>query len=151
MDLNWSVESIQESSKKVYAETNKKRPTESLELFSPTWKASVALPLRLRKLDGSLRTQLELPRQPSEGCSVGALGPVVYLDRLWSRRRRSNIIKIDVGPLPLGAGQLVPSAYFWVHFGSLLGVSYGTHVCPTSEAASASTSDLLGSGKYPGK
>ena len=23
---------------------------------------------RLRKLDGSLRTQLELPRQPSEGC-----------------------------------------------------------------------------------
>ena len=24
--------------------------------------------VKLRKLDGSLRTQLELPRQPSEGC-----------------------------------------------------------------------------------
>ena len=42
LELIWSAESIPESSKKVYAETNKERPTESLELFSPTWKASVA-------------------------------------------------------------------------------------------------------------
>ena len=30
---------------------------------------------KLRKLHGRLRSQLELPRQPSEGCSIGALGP----------------------------------------------------------------------------
>ena len=43
--------------------------------------------LLLRKLDGSLRTQLELPRQPSEGCllfgsfwssmTFGARGPAL--------------------------------------------------------------------------
>ena len=47
-----------------------------------------------------MRTQLELPRQPSEGCSVGALGPREAGERLWSRRRGSNIIKIDGWPLP---------------------------------------------------
>ena len=28
---------------------------------------------RLRKLHGRLRSQLELPRKPSEGCRIGAL------------------------------------------------------------------------------
>ena len=37
--------------------------------------------------------------------SVGALGPVVYLDRLWPGRRGSNLIKIDIWPLP---GPCVP-------------------------------------------
>ena len=41
--------------------------------------------VQLRKLHGRLRSQLELPRQPSEGCSIGALGPVPPLDRLWFR------------------------------------------------------------------
>ena len=37
--------------------------------------------------------------------SVRALGPGEDGDRLWSRRRGSNIIKIDIWPLP---GPLVP-------------------------------------------
>ena len=97
----------------------------------------------LRKLDGSLRTQLELPRQPSEGCSVGALGPGEHGDRLWSRRRGSNTIKIDGWPLPGPCGPTLSARHFWTHFGSLLGIQFGTHFCFISEAVSGPILELI--------
>ena len=54
--------SIPESSKKAYGILADPYP--NLENFRCTLLRFVLL----RKLDGSLRTQLELPRQPSEGC-----------------------------------------------------------------------------------
>ena len=70
-----------------------------------------------------LRSQLELPRQPSEGCSIGALGPVERGEGMWSMRRSSNMIEIDVWPL------LAPlfTIHFWILFGSLPGIRFGTH------------------------
>ena len=47
---------------------------------------------RLRKLHGRLRSQLDLPRKPSEGCSIGALGLLASGDRFLSRIGGSNII-----------------------------------------------------------
>ena len=68
---------------------------------------------------------------------------MVYLDRLWSRRRGSNIIKIDIWPLP---GPSVPTLYpphFWTHLGSLQGIRFGIHFWSISEAVSGLILELI--------
>ena len=67
--------------------------------------------LLLRKLHGRLRSQLELPRQPSEGCSIGALEPAGS-DELMRVVFGSHTLQIRT-PLASGAGtwaQLSPSS-----------------------------------------
>ena len=68
---------------------------------------------------------------------------MVYLDRIWPGRRGSNIIKIDIWPLP---GPSVPTLYpphFWTPFGSLLEDRFGTHFCSISEAVSGLILELI--------
>ena len=87
----------------------------------------------LRKLDGPLRPQREVPRQPSEGCllfaSVWSSGTCVPAGPVWSSMSGSNIINNDVWPL---RGPSVPTlwpAHYWIPFGSLLRIRLGIHFC----------------------
>ena len=89
--------------------------------------------LRLRKLDGSLRTQLELPRQPSEGCLL-----FWFFLELW------NLVRLGTGSGPGGGGQTslklmdgrslapVPHSCPHVTFGLTLAPSWRTGLGPIS-------------------
>ena len=68
---------------------------------------------------------------------------MVYPDRLSSRRRGSNIIKIDGWTLPGPSVPTLSPRHFWIHFGSLLEDRFGTHFCSISEAVSGLILELI--------
>ena len=78
-----------------------------------------------------------------KGCSIGALGPGEAEDRLSSRRRGSNLMKIDVWTLPGPSGPTLSPRHFWTPFGSLLEDRFGTHFCSISEAVSGLILELI--------
>ena len=55
------------------------------------------------------------------------LGPGEPEVRLWSRRRGSNIIKIDGWTLPGPSAPSLSGRHIWTHFGSILEDRFGTH------------------------
>ena len=74
-----------------------------------------------------------------KGCSVGALGPGEAEDRLSSRRRGSNLIKIDGWPLPGPSGPTLSPRHFWTHFGFLLEAPTGPALFPRGQGSAAVT------------
>ena len=83
------------------------------------------------------------PKDVSFLVLFGALGPGVYRDRLWSRRRGSNIIKIDRWTLPGPSAPSLWPRHIWTHFGSLLGIRFRTHFCSILEAVSGLILELI--------
>ena len=64
-------------------------------------------------------------------------------DRLWPGRRGSNLIKIDVWPLPGPSGPTLSPRDFRTHFGSLLEERSGTHFWSILEAVSGLILELI--------
>ena len=83
------------------------------------------------------------PKDVSFLVLFGALGPGEHRDRLWSRRRGSNIIKIDGWPLPGPSGPTLWARHFWTPFGSLLGIRFRTHFWSIWEAVSGLMLELI--------